>query len=77
MTNIKDWQQKVRQAQNTQEVFALLDQFRKEDNWSDEDLSKMSHTYMACLDRLKSGQVDTSSAKQDDKDEGPVWYEKM
>ena len=71
------WTTRVTKASSAKEVFALLDEFRKAD-WTDEERSRMAKVYMRVLDRVGGlGPEDVPAEVLPDKDDGPVWYEKM
>lgn len=65
----------MQSAKRAEDVFAILDEFRPLE-WTDDERATMSKLYVRILQRL--GPVATSGAAADEnKDNGPVWYEKM
>lgn len=74
---LEDWLNKVQAARSRQEIFKILDEFRKL-AWTDVERSSMSKLYMRVLDTMAdepnpSDQSQTSSGTGDEE----VWYEKM
>jgi hypothetical protein len=51
MKDLQEWLSRVKAATSSAEIFELLDQFRPGD-WTDEERSLMSKTYIAALARL-------------------------
>ena len=83
------WLGKIKQARSHREVFAILDEFRKND-WADDQCSKMSRLYMRILENLGPAAADDNADLANSAlsaqaaagtgvpvNDGPVWYEKM
>lgn len=76
--DLNAWTAKLKTAQSHKQMFAMLDEFRKGE-WTDEERSKIAHTYIRLLDNLQPA-VDSDGAADaaaENKNDGPVWYEKM
>jgi hypothetical protein len=62
LTTLEGWLSKVKAANNSQEVFQLLSEFRKGE-WTDEDCSLMSKAYIGVLGKFdKVDFADTAKA---------------
>jgi hypothetical protein len=70
------WQGKCRQAKSPQQVFQLLDGFRKL-KWTDEESAGMAKVYMRTLDSMGYGKGEQTAPVEAEVNDGPVWYEKM
>jgi hypothetical protein len=51
---LSEWIVKLKQARRREDMFAILDEFRKHD-WTDEQCSTVGRLYIRLLDGLKSG----------------------
>ncbi|HEY9786417.1 MAG TPA: hypothetical protein V6D17_13500 [Candidatus Obscuribacterales bacterium] len=84
--DLNAWLERVKSAQSRKAVFAILDEFRKEE-WTDEQCSKMAHLYIRVLPMLPpdsdsdtasgavpAGQAVASTSKADEKrsDDSPL-----
>ncbi len=74
---LEDWLNKVQAACTRQEIFKILDEFRKL-AWTDVERASMAKYYIRVLDNLVD---DTPATSQDQPPTGSgdeeVWYEKM
>lgn len=75
-TEIQQWITRVQKASSAKEVFATLNEFRP-GPWSDEERSRMAKAYIRVLERVGGGVPEETLDEAGDKDDGPVWYEKM
>ncbi len=76
---LEDWLNKVQAARTRQEIFKILDEFRKL-AWTDVERSSMSKLYMRVLDTLADDPSDTTQPQTPSASSGgdeEVWYEKM
>lgn len=73
--DIKIWIARVQQAPEATKVFQVLNEFRKLD-WTDEERVRMSKIYMRVLERV-GAPAREEQEEIIEKDDGPVWYEKM
>lgn len=74
---LEDWLNKVQAACTRQEIFKILDEFRKL-AWTDVERASMAKLYIRALDNL----VDDTAATSEDQPtassgDEEVWYEKM
>lgn len=75
---LEDWLNKVQAARTRQEIFSILDEFRKL-AWTDVERAAMGKLYIRLLDNM----VDDPSQTNEDKPaqgaggDEEVWYEKM
>jgi hypothetical protein len=58
------WLAKIRQTRSHAEVFAILDEFRKQ-KWDDEQCSKMARLYMRMLDNFGPVRNDEDSVTEE------------
>jgi hypothetical protein len=75
-TDLQQWIVRVQKAKDAREVFRIMDEFRKE-TWSDEDRARIAKVYIRVLDRVGAPVADQAAVIEEDKNDGPVWYEKM
>jgi hypothetical protein len=75
-TDLQQWIARVQKANNAKDVFRIMDEFRKGD-WSDEDRARIAKVYVRVLDRVGAPAADQAAVIEEDKSDGPVWYEKM
>lgn len=75
-TDLLQWISRVQKANSAKEVFATLNEFRS-GPWSPEERARMAKAYIRVLERVGGGTVDESAELLEEKDDGPVWYEKM
>ena len=73
---IDPWLERVRKAANAREVFAILEEFRPL-SWSAEQRASMAKAYVRVLERVGVKTDQAASGEVIEKDDGPVWYEKM
>ncbi len=78
--NLSNWLERVSRCGARREVFAILDEFRKQD-WTDEECSQMAKHYIRLVSNMADDTADADGAKPDEAAgndaDGPVWYEKM
>lgn len=76
--NLDDWLERVKKAQSTEQMWEILDEFRKHD-WIPQERQQVFHTYMRVLTSLNKPEDTNSGGKKKNANakEGPVWYEKM
>jgi hypothetical protein len=75
--DLADWIARVQKCKAARDVFALLQEFRKLP-WSDNDRARMSKAYVKVLERVGAPAADDCAAEiVEEKNDGPVWYEKM
>ena len=67
---LQDWIAKIKQARRREDMFAILDEFRKHE-WTDEQCSTVGRLYIRLLDGLKSN-VDETAAAVTGKKKEPV-----
>lgn len=67
MTTLEGWLSKVAAANSSQEIFQLLNEFRKGE-WTDEECSLMSRTYINVLGKFDKVEFSTSSEKKEKAD---------
>lgn len=79
-TDLGTWMERVNKCRRQKEVFAILDDFRKQ-NWTDEECSQMGRHYIRVISNMAA--EDTTVATEEkpadagNANDGPVWYEKM
>jgi len=74
---LEDWLNKVQAARSRQEIFKILDEFRKL-AWTDVERAAMGKLYIRVLDNMSDD--NTTSTSQDQpasSGDEEVWYEKM
>lgn len=74
---LEDWLNKVQAARSRQEIFTILDEFRKL-AWTDVERASMAKLYIRALDNLADdpatdNQAPATTSNADEE----VWYEKM
>jgi hypothetical protein len=80
--DLSAWMERVNRCKNRTEVFALLDDFRKQ-SWTDEECSQMAKHYIRIVSAMPDDTSSADKAKatagadQGKEADGPVWYEKM
>ncbi len=75
--DLNPWIARVQKAKSAKEIFSIMDDFRKHP-WTDEDRARISKIYVRVLDRVGAPPPDENAASvEEDKNDGPVWYEKM
>jgi hypothetical protein len=67
---------RVQKATSAKQVLSIMDEFRKVD-WTDDDRARMAKAYVRVLDRVGAPPPDENAVVEEDKNDGPVWYEKM
>lgn len=71
------WLNKIRQQKTQQDIFQLMDEFRRFE-WTDEERSAAGKAYMRVLDTVGITTVQAPKAVTPAEGaDGPVWYEKM
>jgi len=60
LSELKPWSERILAAQTTEEVFAILDEFRPL-LWSDEERASLSKTYNAKLNQINTNQVNAGN----------------
>jgi len=75
---LEDWLNKVQAARTRQEIFKILDEFRKL-AWTDVERASMGRLYIRALDNMADNDTSNSSDNQTTASGGDeeVWYEKM
>lgn len=73
---LEDWLNKVQAARSRQEIFKVLDEFRKL-AWTDVERASMSKLYMRALDNFSDDPSGTTEDQQAASGDEEVWYEKM
>jgi hypothetical protein len=63
LTTLEGWLSKVKAANNSLEIFQLLNEFRQSE-WTDEECALMSKTYMAVLSKFDTLDFGTSEKKE-------------
>jgi hypothetical protein len=74
--DLNGWITRVQGAKRTEDVFAILDEFRRLE-WSDEDRAAMAKVYVRLVQRLGAPAAAGDATQDEGEDDGPVWYEKM
>jgi len=72
------WMDRVSRCSGRKEVFALLDEFRKQ-TWTDEECSQMGKHYIRVISNMAAltPAKEAVAAEEAEVADGPVWYEKM
>lgn len=74
---LEDWLNKVQAARSRQEIFKILDEFRKL-AWTDVERAAMGKLYIRALDNMdEEDTTSTSEDQQASSGDEEVWYEKM
>lgn len=76
--DLNSWIARVQKASNAKDVFGILKEFRKE-QWTDDERARMAKAYIRVLERVGAPPPDetAAAAEEGEKNDGPVWYEKM
>jgi hypothetical protein len=75
-TDVTQWITRIQKATSAKEVFSTLEEFRP-GPWSDEDRSKVAKAYIRVLERVGVPAIEETLEDAGEKNDGPVWYEKM
>jgi hypothetical protein len=65
------WISRVQKARDAREVLSIMDEFRRSP-WSDEERARIAKIYVGA-----PPPSDSAQGAEAEKNDGPVWYEKM